>query len=115
MTKGNDAVKPVPGQDIFEKPPEGYREATLEEKEKILTTGMALELLGAMVAQHRAELDAATLRLKDVQQELQIAAAQRKELLEKVLGLEGKPEDMKSVGTRVYIKVAKPKKEEKKD
>lgn len=91
------------GQEIMEKPPEGFRRASFEEEREFLQKGMAVQLLSAKLAQFNAEFEASRLKIKDAASEYNLAVKQLNEAYER-LGIKGNAEDLKAIGQTLYIR-----------
>ena len=89
-------------QDIFAKPPPGYRKATPQEQQAIMDCGMMLQLTNARAGQCRAELEAAQLRLQKALSEAALASNQQSDLF-RGLKLDGKPGDIHGSDNGVII------------
>ena len=100
------------GQDIMAKAPAGYRFATYEEQREVLDAGMALQMWSSKCAQHNAEIKAAQLELQRALSNLQVAQENNRRMMTR-LGLEGKPGDIHSVGTKMVILVDKKRRVER--
>lgn len=98
-------------QDIFKKAPAGYRFATDEEQREVLDGGMALQMWSSKCAQHNAEVKAAQLELQRALSNLQVAQENNRRMMAR-LGLDGKPGDIHSLGTKMVILVDKKKRVE---
>jgi hypothetical protein len=95
--------------ELMAKVPPGYRELVGDEKESFMGIGTSMTLLQFKLAQHHAELDAAKAntelaksRIRDAQQEMQIAMVQR-DGQNKLLKLTGAKDEVVADGTHIYV------------